>query len=74
MIAVLRDHPGSIENHVVLMHCPMAMGGDGADWLQSSDQLKNPYFGADMLTCGTIVEKWGKGQGSTDGGSKEMHP
>ncbi len=74
LIAVLRDHPGSIENHVVLMHCPMAMGGDGADWLQSSDQLKNPYFGADMLTCGTIVEKWGKGQGSTDGGSKEMHP
>ena len=36
-------------------HCPMALNNRGADWLQSDDTLRNPYFGAAMLECGERV-------------------
>ncbi len=35
-----------------LQHCPMAFNNKGADWLSLSKEIKNPYFGASMLTCG----------------------
>lgn len=35
-------------------HCPMAMNGKGASWLQRDRPILNPYFGASMLTCGEI--------------------
>lgn len=37
-----------------LVHCPMAFDFRGADWLQADDAVLNPYFGAEMLRCGTI--------------------
>lgn len=33
-------------------HCPMAFDNRGADWIQSDDQLANPYYGESMLRCG----------------------
>jgi Cu(I)/Ag(I) efflux system membrane fusion protein/cobalt-zinc-cadmium efflux system membrane fusion protein len=33
--------------------CPMAPG-DGARWIQPSDQVANPYFATSMKECGTI--------------------
>jgi hypothetical protein len=39
------------------MHCPMAMDGKGADWLQTSaDEVQNPYMGAAMPHCGKAVK------------------
>jgi len=38
------------------IHCPMAFNNRGADWLQDTDQVHNPYFGAAMPTCGSVVE------------------
>ncbi len=37
---------------VIVFHCPMAFHNKGADWLQDNPDLKNPYFGKSMLTCG----------------------
>jgi membrane fusion protein, copper/silver efflux system len=34
--------------------CPMADNDKGADWLQMGDDIRNPYYGSDMLTCGEI--------------------
>ncbi|PQO33713.1 efflux RND transporter periplasmic adaptor subunit [Blastopirellula marina] len=34
--------------------CPMVKDGEG-DWLQSGDQLLNPYYGSQMLRCGEHV-------------------
>jgi Cu(I)/Ag(I) efflux system membrane fusion protein len=34
--------------------CPMVPGG-GGDWLQSTGELLNPYFGSEMLRCGEKV-------------------
>lgn len=40
---------------VYAAHCPMAFDFEGADWLQASEDILNPYFGDEMLTCGTIT-------------------
>jgi len=37
-------------------HCPMARDNQGALWISELKDVKNPYFGADMLTCGTVEE------------------
>lgn len=36
--------------------CPMANDGKGANWLSKENAIKNPYYGAQMLTCGKTVE------------------
>lgn len=38
-------------------HCPMYNNKKGADWLSETKEIKNPYMGAGMLTCGTIKEE-----------------
>lgn len=37
-------------------HCPMYNNGKGANWLSKENTIKNPYFGAKMLGCGSIEE------------------
>ncbi len=58
LIAQLESH-GS-ETIAYKMHCPMAFDGKGADWLQDSKDLRNPYYGAMMLTCGSQQAVYGK--------------
>jgi len=36
--------------------CPMADGGKGATWLSLQKPILNPYFGKQMLTCGSTKE------------------
>ena len=36
--------------------CPMALNDKGAYWLSSGKEIRNPYFGDQMLTCGEIKE------------------
>lgn len=35
-------------------HCPMFNDNKGAIWLSESKDIKNPYYGAEMLTCGNV--------------------
>ena len=48
---------------VILFHCPMGFDGEGAYWIEGSEDRKNPYFGHKpfkgqaMLQCGELVEK-----------------
>jgi hypothetical protein len=37
--------------------CPMAFNNEGAYWLSEQKQIRNPYFGDKMLTCGQVKEK-----------------
>lgn len=37
--------------------CPMAFDDEGGYWLSDVDQIRNPYFGDKMLSCGEVVEK-----------------
>ncbi|MCF6353187.1 MAG: efflux RND transporter periplasmic adaptor subunit [Cyclobacteriaceae bacterium] len=36
--------------------CPMARDGKGAYWLSLTSEIKNPYYGDAMLTCGETKE------------------
>ncbi|WP_378186441.1 DUF3347 domain-containing protein [Aquimarina sp. W85] len=36
--------------------CPMAFDGDGGYWLSDSKEIRNPYYGNKMLTCGSVQE------------------
>jgi copper chaperone CopZ len=36
--------------------CPMFNGGKGATWLSLIKEVKNPYYGAQMLTCGSTIQ------------------
>jgi len=38
-----------------IAHCSMYPGG--ADWVQTTKEISNPYWGKSMLRCGEIVEK-----------------
>jgi Cu(I)/Ag(I) efflux system membrane fusion protein len=50
---------------VLRFHCPMAFNNRGADWLQNKEGVENPYFGAQMPTCGEQVEIVYPGTGET---------
>lgn len=56
LIAFIKS--GEIEKGTVyVQHCPMANKGDGGDWLSIEKDIKNPYYGKEMLTCGRVVEE-----------------
>lgn len=42
-----------------LVECSMAFAGEGAEWIQASPNIANPYYGSRMLTCGTITRTLG---------------
>lgn len=35
--------------------CPMANSNKGAVWLSTEKEIKNPYYGDQMLTCGSVI-------------------
>lgn len=37
-------------------HCPMYNNGKGAYWLSRDKEIRNPYYGAQMLSCGSNKE------------------
>ncbi len=37
-------------------YCPMAFGNKGAYWLSKTKEIRNPYFGDEMLQCGETRE------------------
>jgi hypothetical protein len=41
---------------IYFQHCPMANEGKGANWLSKEKEVKNPYYGSTMLSCGKVVE------------------
>ncbi len=47
---------GTSSEALYVQHCPMAANNQGADWLALEKEIRNPYFGDAMLTCGTVRE------------------
>ena len=45
-----------IETPIYFQHCPMANDGKGANWLSKENQVKNPYYGSKMMSCGKTIE------------------
>jgi len=50
----LVEHVGtSGQVTLYLAQCPMAFNGKGGAWVQGTEQVMNPYYGAMMLHCGS---------------------
>lgn len=45
-----------------IQSCPMALNDQGAFWLSEIKDIRNPYFGEAMLTCGETEETYRRGQ------------
>ncbi len=45
-----------LESPVYYQFCPMANSGKGAYWLSQESNIKNPYYGSKMMTCGSVKE------------------
>lgn len=39
-----------------VQYCPMANENEGGYWLSSEENIRNPYFGDQMLECGEVKE------------------
>jgi len=37
-------------------YCPMAFDKKGAYWMSNEREIKNPYFGNEMLNCGSVED------------------
>lgn len=59
MITLVKTFSSPTDKLYVLF-CPMADNDKGAFWLSGEDQVRNPYFGDQMLTCGEVREEVGK--------------
>jgi membrane fusion protein, copper/silver efflux system len=57
MLEWLKTQGNPLTTNVKVAHCPMAQDGKGARWLQTDAKLKNPYFGSEMLECGSIEKE-----------------
>jgi Cu(I)/Ag(I) efflux system membrane fusion protein len=51
-LPLAKTHKGDGPLTAVIAFCPMAPGR----WLQSRPDLRNPYYGAQMLSCGVFEE------------------
>jgi hypothetical protein len=54
LLVWLQKEGNSLGKSVRVAHCPMAADGKGARWVQLEPKLKNPYYGSEMLTCGSL--------------------
>ena len=46
-----------VSGTLYVQHCPMANKGDGGDWLSTEKEIRNPYYGDEMLECGRVAEE-----------------
>ncbi|MFD1255737.1 DUF3347 domain-containing protein [Mucilaginibacter terrae] len=42
---------------IYIAYCPMADEGKGGYWLSAQKEIKNPYYGDEMLECGEVKEE-----------------
>jgi hypothetical protein len=43
------------KNQVFLFRCPTAFNKTGAYWIEKTRDLKNPYLGKRMISCGELI-------------------
>lgn len=55
MITMVKNDTPAGEK-IFVQFCPMANAGKGAYWLSGKEAIENPYYGDEMLDCGTVKE------------------
>ena len=70
-IALQREHLAMLSNGISNLvaafksdtklyqsYCPMYNEGKGAIWISGSKEIRNPYYGQDMLSCGSVQKEF----------------
>lgn len=57
MLDWLRRDGNALTSSVRIAHCPMAQDGKGARWVQTESKVANPYYGSEMLECGSLEKE-----------------
>ncbi len=84
----LREHFSSLSQHMLEItesfglekekvykdFCPMVFGDEGAYWLSETEEIRNPYFGEQMLGCGELTETYRKGSRVFEEGRGQPQP
>lgn len=52
----LASNLDATEGTLYVQQCPMANNNKGGVWLSTVQEIRNPYFGDAMLTCGSVIE------------------
>ena len=45
-----------VDDTLYVQKCPMANNNKGAVWLSTEEEIRNPYYGDAMLTCGSVID------------------
>lgn len=45
-----------VKGSFYVQFCPMANEGNGGYWLAAEQEVRNPYYGDEMLNCGEVKE------------------
>ncbi|MES3019006.1 MAG: DUF3347 domain-containing protein [Bacteroidota bacterium] len=61
-IVALMKHTDVNSGAMYVQHCPMANEGAGGYWLAAEKEVRNPYYGDEMLNCGSVEETIGTGK------------
>ncbi|KKN01330.1 hypothetical protein LCGC14_1128870, partial [marine sediment metagenome] len=46
----------NLNPELFIQKCPMANNNKGGFWISATKKIRNPYYGEQMMTCGSIVE------------------
>ncbi|MFZ0391541.1 MAG: DUF3347 domain-containing protein [Calditrichia bacterium] len=49
---------GPLNTTLYRQYCPMAFNNEGGQWLSTSEEIRNPYFGSKMMKCGKVLEEF----------------
>lgn len=55
-IIALIKHTEISSGKLYVQHCPMANESEGAYWISAEAEVRNPYYGDEMLECGSVKE------------------
>jgi Cu(I)/Ag(I) efflux system membrane fusion protein len=55
MIAISKNLD-QVSTSLFIQNCPMANKNKGADWLSWEKEIRNPYYGEAMMTCGEVKQ------------------
>lgn len=61
-IIAMTESFGLEKEKVYKDYCPMAFNDQGAYWLSEMEEIRNPYYGDAMLSCGEVRDTYLKGQ------------
>ncbi len=55
MVAIASSF-SNLDQPIYVQYCPMADANEGASWISFQNEIRNPYFGNQMLTCGSVTK------------------